>query len=454
MNVSPNHRYLEHNGAPFFYLADTSWKLFTEPTLEEADLYLRTRKEQGFSVVMPVLATERSRGEESERSALMEDDPTDPTRPNETYFARCDKIIDRANELGLWVAILPTWGSYVGGNPRDEPLFDEQSIRRYGEYVARRYKDRNVIWVNGGDRLSEDPKHQALWRALAAGMNAGDDTGTHVMTYHPPGLNHGGHSSRWFHDDEWLDFNLLQTGVRYWEDDLCAHYVADYTRAPVKPFIEGETRYENSNRNFGMPRPTGPKATAFHVRQAAYYAMLCGAAGHTYGCRDVWSFYVPSDEPPTRCVDTHWKVALRFAGAEQLRHWRALFERYPWHRLTPDLPTITAGIGPRGGDKSNMDALVTYGAWDGTGNIRTPAALADDRSFALIYVPQPMPIWVDLAKVGGDRPVEAIWYDPRTGEEKPHKRFHQKEETRFFPPVDPSGQNIAEPDWVLILRAS
>ncbi|HEX2517115.1 MAG TPA: DUF4038 domain-containing protein, partial [Chloroflexota bacterium] len=35
MRVSENRRYLEQNGRPFFYLADTAWKLFTAP--DEAD---------------------------------------------------------------------------------------------------------------------------------------------------------------------------------------------------------------------------------------------------------------------------------------------------------------------------------------------------------------------------------------------------------------------------------
>jgi hypothetical protein len=452
MNVSANRRYLEHEGTPFFYLADTSWKLFTAPTEQEADLYLRTRKEQGFTVVMPVLATERSAGEEDEPFVFSDGDPA---RPNEAFFARCDRIVDRANELGLWVAVLPTWGSHVGGSPRDKPVFAEDTIRRYGAFAGRRYRDRKIIWVVGGDRNADDARHQALWRALAAGLKEGDG-GRHVITFHPPGLRpdpiDSGSSGRWFHQDPWLDFNMLQTGLRFQEEDQCARYLAEYNRHPTKPFLDGETRYENSHRNFGMPRPTGPKITAHHVRQAAYYAMLCGALGHTYGCRDVWSFYVPSDRPPTRCVDTHWRTALHFPGAEQLRHWRRLFETYPWYRLAPDLPTNTNSGGALGRESSSPAALVTHGAWDGTGNIRTPAAIAEDRSFALVYLPLPMPIWVDVAQVGGERPVEALWYDPRTGAELPVKRYHEKSETRFFPPEDPAGQSMA--DWVLVLRAA
>jgi hypothetical protein len=34
----------------------------------------------------------------------------DPTKPREAYFKHVDYIIDRAAELGLYIALLPTWG--------------------------------------------------------------------------------------------------------------------------------------------------------------------------------------------------------------------------------------------------------------------------------------------------------------------------------------------------------
>ena len=451
MKVSANRRYLEQDGKPFFYLADTAWKLLTIPTEEEADLYLRTRKEQGFTVIMPVIATEIVRGEEGERSAFVDGDPA---RPNEEHFARVERIVRRANELGLWMAILPTWGSLVGGNDRDRPILDAAAARRYGEYVGRRFRDADVIWVNGGDRNVRDEQVKAVWRALAEGLRAGDDSGEHVMTFHPPGMRpdprDSGTSSKWFHDDDWLDFNMLQTGLRFLEEDQCARYLAEYTRTPTKPFVEGETRYENSHRNFGMPHPTGPKIGAYHVRQAAHYAMLCGALGHTYGCRDAWSFNVPSDRPPTRNADTHWREAIHFRGVEQLRHWRRLFATYPWYRLAPDLLTSSSTAGTIGSGRTE-GALVTEGAWDGSGNIRTPAALADDASFALVYLPQPMPVWVDLSRItpGPNGAVDTLWFDPRAGAERPIKRYYELGQVRFYPPGDETA-----PDWVLVLRAA
>ena len=114
MKVSANGRYLvDDDGSPFFYLADTAWTLFYNPTREEADLYLRNRKEKGFTVVMPVLLW----GEDMAAQNVYGETPLvdwDPTQPNEAFFAHVDWVVNRAEELGLHVAMLPTWGEFVG----------------------------------------------------------------------------------------------------------------------------------------------------------------------------------------------------------------------------------------------------------------------------------------------------------------------------------------------------
>jgi hypothetical protein len=59
--------------------------------------------------------------------------------------------------------------------------------------------------VDGGDR--EPTGFEDVYRALAHGLRAGDG-GAHLISYHPRGWTH---SSQWFHDDDWLDFNMIQT---------------------------------------------------------------------------------------------------------------------------------------------------------------------------------------------------------------------------------------------------
>ena len=176
------------------------------------------------------------------------------------------------------------------------PALDEGSAWRYGEYVAA-LPGANVIWLNGGDRIVRDAHLKAVWRALASGVKAGDTRGGHVMTFTRQELRlepESGTSATWFHHDAWLDFNMLQTGLRFLEEDQCARYLAEYRREPAKPYVDGETRYENSNRGSAQAYPAGPKIGAYQVQAVGGFA-VSGALGHSYGCRDVWSFHVPSD---------------------------------------------------------------------------------------------------------------------------------------------------------------
>jgi hypothetical protein len=221
---------------------------------------------------------------------------------------------------------------------------------------------------------------------------------------------------------------MWQTSTRI-TVDYCETLLQDYDRTPVKPFLDGETRYEHSHRYFWREKPYGVRMTPKRVRQAAYYAMLCGALGHTYGCRDAWSFYVPADRPPGRDIDTHWVDAIQFPAAWQLCHWRALFTDYPWHKLVPD----------------QDGSLVTHGSCEG--NQRIQGALSEDGDFALVYIPDDMPVWVDLTQLGG-RAVDARWFDPVTGNYTFVQRYHDKGEQGFY-----WAQNPGDQDHVLALSA-
>jgi hypothetical protein len=293
-------------------------------------------------------------------------------------------------------------------------------------FLGHRYGQRDVIWVLGGDRNPhpDEPQYEATWPEMAVGLRAGDG-GKNLITFHPTAVYS---SSQWFHDAPWLDFNMWQTSTRI-QVDYCATLLQDYTRRPVKPFLDGETRYEHSHCRFWGKDACGVRMTPQRVRQAAYYAILCGALGHTYGCRDVWSFHIPSDRPAGRDVDTHWKEAIQFPAARQLRHWRALFTGYPWYKLVPDLSS----------------SLVTHGNCEGSPHIQ--GAVSQEGEFALVYVPDDMPVWVDLGRLAGQA-VDAQWFDPVTGGYRFIRRYHDKAMTRFE-----WLENPGEQDHVLVLSA-
>src|ERR687893_1768034 len=112
LKVSANKHFLVHeDGTPFFYLGDTAWELFHRLNREEADRYLRNRAEKGFTVIQAVIL--------AELNGLVEPNPygqvpllnRDPATPNEDYCRHVDWIVGRAEQLGLRIGMLRTWGS-------------------------------------------------------------------------------------------------------------------------------------------------------------------------------------------------------------------------------------------------------------------------------------------------------------------------------------------------------
>lgn len=135
----------------------------------------------------------------------------DPTKPNEQYFEHVDYIINKAREMSMYVAVLPSWGAHVvkENHPLfpNHPIFTKENAFTYGQFLGRRYKDNpNIIWEVGGDRKSEG--YEAIWEAMAKGLKSGDE-GKHLITYHSPGETS---SSQWFHNADWLSFNMIQSG--------------------------------------------------------------------------------------------------------------------------------------------------------------------------------------------------------------------------------------------------
>ena len=436
MRISDNGRYLvDEDGKPFFYLADTAWRLFFELSREEAEEYLLNRKEKGFTVIMCSLLMEAMKNSSEKFSNYYGNEPMenhDPSRLNVAFFEHVDYVINKANELGLCVALLPAWGEFVGPLMWGEGpvIFNQNNAFTYGKYIGNRYGDKNIIWVLGGDRNPENDEYLNVWRAMARGLNAGDDNRC-LMTYHPCPDYQGRRvsSGDWVHNEPWLDFNMMQTSTR-WDFDNYSFIMKDYNRAPVKPVLDGETRYENSHEFFYKRPPTGRRITAHQVRKAAYNALLSGAMGHTYGSRDIFCYYVPTDIKPLRDVSVFWKNAMNFPGAFHMGNMKKLFLDYPWFKLNPVQ------------DKK----LVVYGCEDGA--IYTPAAISADKDFALVYIPEKQQIYVDMNMMAGTS-VSTLWFNPRNGTYSSAESFgHYDSFTGFIPPEEDT-----DSDYVLVLKS-
>lgn len=411
LRVSDNKRFLvREDGQPFFWLGDTAWELFHRLTLEEADVYFKDRVDKGFTVIQTVALCEML-GIETPNVhgdfALFDEDPT---KPNERYFTHIDAMIEKAADFGLYIALLPTWGCYVVGN-RGLKLFDEERAYAYGAWIAKRYLEYpNLIWVNGGDRLLEirGVDYCPVWRALAEGI-CSVDAGRHLMTFHPRGEHS---SSEWFHNDGWLDFNMMQTGPRkdYPNYELIEK---DYAMAPIKPCMDGEPGYEGA---------TTDRLTAHDVRRYAYWALFAGAHGHTYGCLEIWQMYDPPKEP-INGARIPWREALNLPGAIQMQYVRNLIESRPFMSRIPDQGLIASDVGIL--------------------EDRVQATRGED--YAFVYVSSGRPVTVRMGRISGNK-VTAWWFDPRSGEASSLGQFANAGTCTFTPPSRGDDQ-----DWVLVL---
>src|SRR5690606_9933336 len=250
LRVSDNKRFLQTvDGKPFFWLGDTAWELFHRLTREEADLYLKNRAENGFNVIQAVVLAEFDglRTPNAYGELPLEDD--DPTKPREAYFQHVDYIVRKAEQLGMYIGMLPTWGDKVFKNTwgTGPEIFNVDNARSYGKWIGNRYKNqKNIIWIIGGDRTPRGEQDVAIWRAMANGIAEG--VGGHdkaLMTFHPqPNALEDGGSAKWFHRDEWLDFNMFQTG--HCRDlDVWDRIQYTYNLTPPKPVLDGEPIYED-----------------------------------------------------------------------------------------------------------------------------------------------------------------------------------------------------------------
>jgi hypothetical protein len=420
LKVAENKRFIVHaDGMPFFYLGDTAWELFHRLSREEVDKYLENRRQKGFTVIQAVVLAELDGLNTPNANGDRPFADNDPKRPNEAYFKHVDYIVNKAEEKGIYIGMLPTWGDKVtkawGKGPVLFTNDNVADVEAYGRFLGARYKDKpNIIWILGGDRLADGVEN--VWRAMAKGIEQGDG-GRHLMTYHPQG---GRSSAEWFHNDSWLDFNMLQSGHGKFDNDNYNRVSGDYDRKPTKPCIDGEPRYEDHPVNW---KPDNGWFGDFDVRQGAYWALFAGAFGHTYGCHDIWQMYAPG-RAPISSARNNWYDVLDLPGAWDMMHVRNLMQSRPFLSRVPDQSLISGG--------------------PGSGAEHIQATRGD--GYAFIYLPYGQNVTVAMGKASGEK-VRAYWFDPRTGDAKQIGTFENKG-TREF---DPPGEKARGNDWVLVL---
>ncbi len=434
LRVASSRRHLETvSGEPFFYLADTAWELFHRLDRDEAAHYLAVRARQGFNAVQAVALAEMDGLRVPNRYGELPFIDLDPTRPNEEYFAHVDWIITEAARLGIYTALLPTWGDKFnmarwGKGPE---VFTPENSDAFATFLARRYRDLPIIWVTGGDRTLDTPLHYAVVDAMGRALRR--ECPHQLITFHPPG---GQGSAKFVHDFDWLDFNMNQSGhsgrdVPNWR--MIAH---DRTLTPVKPTIDGEPGYEDHGAMSPNWRGIAGYLDDYDTRKAAWRAVFAGAAGHTYGCHPVWQMCVPGDpdREPINRARRSWRDAIELPGAWQVQHVRRLWQT---HRLCEASPSE---------QWLRTDATVTHEQL-----AFVHKAMFRRGRIGVAYLPVWLSVQIDWIVLGID-PARALveWINPASGavvQSVTGAALGSPASASLAPPIDDTA-----PDWVLVIR--
>jgi len=430
LRVSANRRFLQQaDGSPFFYLADTAWELFHRLTFDEAALYLRDRAAKGFNVIQAVALAELDGLHTPNAHGHCPLENADPTRPNEAYWDHVDRVTALANQLGLLIGFLPTWGDkWHAGYGTGPVIFDPENARAYGRWLGQRYREAGLIWILGGDRPVETPGHLAILRAMAEGLAEGDG-GAHLRTFHPRG---GLSSSAQLHDEPWLDFNMIQSGHCLNSLENFRLLCKDYARPPFKPVLDGEPCYEDHPiMTPDWQRLEGGLCYGDHeIRRAAYWAAFSGACGHTYGCHPIWMM-ADHGRPQVNGERRPWHEAIHLPGASQVRHLKDLLLSRPYFQRLPAPEAV----------KQQPANPLDHIAATRDGQPAGPTA-----TYLLLYTPVRQAFKASTAFLNATSLLLA-WFNPRTGRSTPWKSAPNIGTLSItlpnYPRSDPA------PDWVL-----
>ncbi len=428
LQVSKNNRYLvKSDGSPFFWLADTAWELFHRCNREEATMYLKKRKSQGFNVIQAVVLAELDGLHTPNPYGDLPLINDDPTKPNPDYFSHVDFILDEAARLGMYIALLPTWGDKVFTNSwgKGPEIFNVTNARVYGLWLGERYRDRdNIIWIIGGDRTPrENSSDVEVWRNMAEGIAEGcGGYENALMSFHPQPRDFGG-SSTWFHEDEWLDFNMHQTGHCPKPSYLNIRH--DYQLTPVKPVLDGEPFYEDHPVCFNAKE--GGYSLPRDIRRIMYWNVFAGAFGQTYGCHDIWQMHIQGENGINNPLRP-WQKALDLPMASQVHHLKDLMLSRPFLSRIPDQSMV---VTPQQDDE---DYVIATRDQQGT--------------YAMIYFPTGKSVDLDLNSLNGKNLI-TWWFDPRTGASF---RGEDLKKNGSVHHIEPPTRGVGQ-DWVLVLDA-
>ena len=440
LKVSANGRYLvDQNDVPWRVQADAAWFLSTSATPEQVDVYLATRKAQGFNSFY-LMAMVPPGGYAAVPRAPDNDNGDPPfatpglfstagaSAASERYWAGIDSIIDKAAASGMAVMLAYTYLGYQGGGSGwYQTLLAQPSLQDcldWGSWLGARYRGKsNLIWFALGDYTPPaGSEGEARALAIIAGIkSAGAEQlfmaepsgGAAVPTLDAPAFA------------SVLDMNSFYGyGLGHGEDYLEADRAWAVTPARPAWVQEGGYEYENNTGGFtGEP---------YETRRTRFWGVLGGGtAGDGFGSRDA---YQMRDFP----------ASLSTPGATYSTIAFQLFASLPWWDLRPS----GTGAGYAGKD------LIVAGGGTKYGMDYVTSAVTSDGQLLLAYIPTtgettPRTLTVDMTAMSGA--TRARWFNPATGTFTDIGSAYDRTGTRSF--TSPGDNGTGTNDWLLVLDA-
>jgi len=426
LRVASDRRHLEMtDGTPFFWLGDTWWMGLCAridwPLGYQKLVFDRVAK--GFTVVQMVAGPYPDMDAWDPRGRSLAGFPFAAgfERINPEYYDMADLKIGYLVRNGLVPCIVGMWGYYL-------PQIGIERVKRYWRYLVARYGAYPVVWCMAGEatmpyylsetREADSKLQRAGWTEVARYVQQIDGF-DNPITIHPGRFAHDE-----VEDPSALDIDMLQTGHGDRESVLnnAASVTAAVAHEPRMPVVVGEVNYE------------GIMGRCWEdvQRMCFWTSILNGAAGHTYGANGIWQAST-ADEPYGASPHGHawgntpWQEAYHLPGSSQLGPARRLLERYPWWQMR----THNEWVEP---------------AWDGR-EVYRPTAAGIPRELRIIYAPM---VWdAPLVKgIEADVEYDALYFDPRSGEEISLGRVKPSADGTWRAPVPPEMH-----DWVIVMTA-
>ena len=426
--------YLYNGQTPFFWLGDTAWLMFHRLTREQIETYLRNRADKGYTVIQAVAVMRMPARNAYGQSPFVDDDFSAPAQDG--YWDLIDAAFDIARQVGLYIGLLPVWGSLVGrGAVRPE------QAEGYARFLAQRYGRReNLIWINGGDTRGNE--NREFWCTMGRTLKALNPD--RLVTFHPFGRTL---SADYFPTEDWCDFHMFQSGHRrydqvvlnawddqnrqketfYWYGEDNWRYVQRAFDRPaqyVKPVLDAEPSYEALPQ--GLHDKTQPRWTAADVRRYAYWSVLAGACGFTYGHCDLMRMALEGEAQDAKYGQGYiWRDALMHVGSDSVCHLK---------RLLTALPYTTGKAAQQWIDEPEGERYERVSCFKGDG-------------FLLLYTFTGRTLRVKAHALDGDT-LYCWWFNPETGVLNYAGRFDAAAALAINPP---RGQ-FPNRDWALFVR--